>query len=278
MTQRRRWMWAGAGLVSVLSVLGGGCASAVPTYPPMSAVDALATIATRQAPLKTVSAECDITLESADGERVRLDGALVAEWPGKIRLKAWKLGRGVLDVIRLSASEAWVEGPGEEAANRASAAGARGRPPMEIGKAIAPLGVVLAAEGAELYRRAVVASENADVLVLRVATRDDAAVSAAERALLDDGVFELDRATLTFRRFRGRGDAAEVTAGAANPGVGAELVFSEYELVEGIPWPRVIVLRQPGLGVITIRSRGVEVNGELAEGAFTPPGRAKRAP
>ncbi|MFA6047029.1 MAG: hypothetical protein WC718_18760, partial [Phycisphaerales bacterium] len=93
----------------------GGCASSLPVYPPMSDADALAKIADRQAMVKSLSAECDLDLTDAQGQRISLDGVLVAEPPGRLRLRAWKFGQAVFD-LTLVDGKGWVMTPDDGAA------------------------------------------------------------------------------------------------------------------------------------------------------------------
>ena len=81
--------------VLVLMLSAWGCASPLPTYPRMRDDDAARIIGDRLATIHMFSARCEITMTNSQGDSVRLDGALVAASPDRLRMRAWKFGRAV---------------------------------------------------------------------------------------------------------------------------------------------------------------------------------------
>lgn len=231
------------------SAILNGCASSppLPAYPAISDTDALATIAERQATVRSISAECDLDLTDAQGQRVSLDGVLVAEPPGSVRLRAWKFGHAVFD-LTLKDGKGWVVLPDE-----GPAAGK-----MDINKMPAQrVGDALDLLGASFFRTA------------RPAGGDRVTLIARGSALgSDDVTCEIDRLTLTPRRF---------VVGAEGGTLSSELLLDSYALVVGGVWPMRMRLRSPS-GEVVVTVREVELNGEVPAGAFTPPQRAKALP
>lgn len=240
--------------LAVVSLLGG-CASSLPAYPPMSDAAALETIAARQAMVNSLSAQCDLDLTDAQGQRVSLDGVLVAEPPGRLRVRAWKFGQAVFD-LTLADGKAWVLTPDDEPA-AAHHMDVSKLPAKNIRDALDLLGPtyfrVAAAVGAQP------ANAKPGVLVVRG--------SALGR---DDVTCEIDRATLTPRRF-------VVGGGPAGQPAASQLLLDEYEVVNTIAWPMRMTLQSP-TGEVLVRIRELEINGEIPGGAFVPPARAKALP
>ncbi|HZW07208.1 MAG TPA: hypothetical protein VFF65_08790 [Phycisphaerales bacterium] len=231
---------------AVAGLLGGGCAgdAPIPSYLSMVPADALTLIAQRQASISTVTAECDLELTDARGETVSLDGVLVASLtpPTKLRLRAWKFGTAVFD-LTLTSGKAWVMVP--ESGPAAGKIDIQSMPARRVSDAFDLLGPAF-------FRGAAVVREDADTLVARG--------SALGR---DDVLCEIDRQTLTARRF-------VVGDGAA----ASELRLDRYTLSDAGPvWPRVLRLRS-AMGEVVVTTRELEVNGEVPPEAFVPPRRA----
>lgn len=247
--------------VRLLAMLGlvvglvGGCASVtpLPAYPAMSDADALRTIADRQEAVKSVSAECNLDLTDPRGQTVSMDGVLVAQFPGSFRLRAWKFGHAVFD-LTLAGGKGWVmlpdDGPAAGKLDPANMAARR------IGDAFDLL-------GPSFFRTASSVSEvhptgGSRLLVVRG--------SALGR---DDVICEIDRQTLTARRFVIR------TADGTNA---SELKLDAYAMTEnGMVWPMRMNLRS-SMGEVLVVVRSVEVNGDVPVGAFVPPKRAVELP
>ncbi len=233
------------GLVALAQL--GGCAHRLPAYPPMSDAESLAAIAERQAAVETISAECDLDLTDARGQRVALDGVLVAELPGKVRLRAWKFGQAVFDLTPADGS-GWVmvpeDGPG------AGRFDVQTLPSRQVREAMNLL-------GPSYFQTA--KGTGSDSATLR---------SRGTAFGRDDVACEIERRTLTPRRFVVAGDDGTTRS---------ELVLDQYALVGGIAWPMRMRLHSAS-GEVLVRFREIDLNVEVAAGAFTPPRRAKALP
>ena len=89
-----------------------GCSTAppehLPTYTWVDGPTAVRTLCERSGAVKTVSAECVLTLTRSNGESVRLDGAIAMQLPATVRLRAWKFGQAVFD-LTLKPDGLWVQ-------------------------------------------------------------------------------------------------------------------------------------------------------------------------
>ena len=224
----------------VASALLAGCAAAppLPTFEPLDASRSLALIAQRLEGVGTVFGTARITLEDGDGGSIRLDGALAAEFPGRIRLRAWKFNTAVFDVTAV-AGDVWVL-----ASERMSPDQSRTIPASGVRTARDLLGPAF-------FRSAQEAPGSTD------------AVLVVEGPLAGGGTAtcEIDRATLTPRLFRAEG---------------ATLTLDRYRVTQGTPWAWRWVLTSPQ-GTVTVRLDDVVLGAGLAPGAFTPPKRATKA-
>lgn len=234
-------------LLTALSVLAlGGCAANLPTYPAMNDADALQVIAARMDSVKSISASADIALTSAQGETVSLDGAFVARPPERARLRAWKFGSPVLD-LTIVPDGVW-----------AYAASREGSASTDMTK-LPAAGVSQSIEllsGAYFARARAIGKDSTGATLVVVG-------AALGR---DDVRCEIDRATLTPRRFVLSGGDKQM-----------EIVLDRYSLVGEIVWARRMEFHAPD-GTIVIRLGDLELNGEVPENAFVPPGRATRLP
>lgn len=269
-------------LLLVLATLGG-CArpAQLPTYPSMSAESALGLMAARQQTIKTFTARADLVLTRPDDQpgarqSVSLEGVLIARPPEALRLRAWKLGRAVLD-LTVDGPSAWIMTAGDDpsgAPEGASAAQVRG--------ALDLLGPA--------YFRA--AREVTGPLPAGLAVAGDAQALWTSGPALGrpDALCEIDRSTLTPRRFVVVDESGTIRA---------EMLLSTYALVPvgsepaaaAGPPPRGKTVAVPmrievragggggdgrGGGVIEIELSEVEINGTLEPGAFVPPARARK--
>jgi hypothetical protein len=210
---------------------------------------ALADLRTRAAAIKTLSAECGITLTRADGESVQFDGALVLENPNHVRLRAWKFNRAVFD-LTLNDDGLWVMTLDDP--NRREQV-----LPATLRAADFLRELSLFTGGFFTQQPPPKTEVRGGTLLL---TRE------TTHGLLH---CEVDRATLTPRRFYSE---------AQGSGEGRfELKLSRYREVNGIPWAmRLEAVSE--MGRVAVEQRDVEINGELAPQAFVPPKRAERRP
>jgi hypothetical protein len=213
----------------------------------MSDAESLKVIADRQAAVTSISAECDLELTDAQGQRVNLDGVLVSCPPGNVRLRAWKFGHAVFD-LTLSEGKGWVVLPDEGPA--AGKMDLQMMPAQRISGALDLL-------GASFFRTARPSGGDTVTLIARG--------SALGR---DDVTCEIERLTLTPRRFVVGEEGAELSS---------ELLLDRYTPEAGVVWPMRMRLRSPS-GEVVVTVREVELNGKVPGGAFTPPARAKALP
>jgi hypothetical protein len=213
----------------------------------MSDDEALATIADRQASVRTITAQCDLDLIDAQGQQVRLEGALAAQPPERLRLRAWKFGQAVFD-LTLADGKVWVLVP--EEGPTAGRMDVEKMPARQVGDALRLL-------GPEYFRAARPIGGDKNTLIVQGAPLDQREVRC-----------EIDRKSLTPRRY--------VVAGGSNPS-NSELKLDDYTMAGGLPWPRRMRLRSPS-GDVLIRIHELEINGEVQPGAFRPPSRARVLP
>lgn len=235
-----------------------GCATKLPTYERMGDEESLRTIARRQASVASISAAADISLTNEAGETVSLDGAFAAEPPSRARLRAWKFGTPVLD-LTVTPEGVWAFAAEREGGSGKSAADLTRLPAAGISQAIELL------SGA-YFERARVVGDGGETFVV-----------TGPAFGREDVRCEVDRSTLTPRRFWVEG--AELSRGgdeaAGSPRF--ELALDRYALVGDIVWARQLRFTSPD-GEIVLRLNDVELNQGVAEGAFTPPARATKLP
>ena len=237
----------------IAPVVGVGCApKQMPEVAPYRWVDedtALADLRARAAAIKTLSAECGVTLTRADGESVQFDGALVLENPNHVRLRAWKFNRAVFD-LTLNDDGLWVMTLDD--------------PDRREQVLPATLRAADFLRELSLFTGGFFTQEPPPKIETRggtlLLTRDTA------HGLLH---CEVDRATLTPRRFYS--DAQ--SSGAER----FELKLSKYREVNGVPWATRLEAIS-AMGRVAVEQRDVEINGELAPQAFVPPKRAEKRP
>jgi hypothetical protein len=237
----------------IAPLTGVACApKRTPDVAPYRWVDehtALADLRARAAALKTLSAECGITLTRADGESVQFDGALVLENPNHVRLRAWKFNRAVFD-LTLNDEGLWVMTL-DDPSRREQVL------PATLRAADFLRELSLFTGGFFTQEPPPKAETRGNTLLLTRAT---------PHGLLH---CEVDRATLTPRRFYS--DAQ--TSGAER----FELKLSKYREVNGVPWAMRLEAVS-GMGRVAVEQRDVEINGELAPQAVVPPKRAEKRP
>jgi hypothetical protein len=229
-----------------------GCApnkpvESLPAYHWTDESTALADLRARAASVKTLSAECGITLSRPDGQRVQFDGALVMEPQGKrVRLRAWKFNRAVFD-LTLNDDGLWLwtmDDPGRREQIL----------PASLRAADFVRELSLFTGGFFLDEPAPTMKTNGPILLLARAT---------EHGLLH---CEVDRATLTPRRFYADDETKRQRF---------ELILSNYRVVNGVAWSTKLSAKSD-MGRVVVDERDVELNGELAPGAFSPPPRAEK--
>jgi outer membrane lipoprotein-sorting protein len=227
-----------------------GCApgrgAELPAYRWVDAPTALADLRARADAVKTVSAECGLTLERPDGQNVQLDGALVMRNPDHVRLRAWKFNRAVFD-LTLNDEGLWVmtmdDPKRREQILPASVNAGQFLKQWSYlnGGLFAEPGLTTRVEGGTLF------------ITRRSEDEDNDALTC-----------EVDRRTLTPRRYVYESSAERF-----------ELRLERYRDVNSIPWATRLVASS-GMGRVIVDQREVEINGELAPNAFVPPRRAEK--
>ncbi|MEK6703180.1 MAG: hypothetical protein AABZ53_13015 [Planctomycetota bacterium] len=233
-------------LTMACMVLLGGCAANLPTYPPMSDADALGAISARLHSVRSISASADLSLTNAAGQTVSLDGAFVARPPERARLRAWKFGSPVLDLTILPEG-VWAF---EVSRDNSTSTDMSKLPAQGVSRSIEML------SGAYFDRARPVpqASTSSTLVVVGPAFgREEVRC-------------EIDRSTLTPRRFWLHGAGQKL-----------EIVLDAYVMVGEIAWARRMVFGAQD-GTIEIRLGDIELNAEIPQNAFVPPGRAARLP
>jgi outer membrane lipoprotein-sorting protein len=214
----------------------------------MNDLDALHTLAARAREVQSLSGEGLITLTRADGESVRLDGAIVMAPPDKTRLRAWKFGRAIFD-LTVTPEGVWILAP-EDPKNKDKI--------MSAGVSAAQL-----AKTWSLLSGGFFDSPN-----LKTETRGDRLIVRRESPNEPTVVCEVDRRTLTPRRYTLRDDK------------GAQrftMTLDRYQQFKSTVWPTRL-LATSETGKVEVDLRDVEINPDLPPGVFTAPRRAEKLP
>jgi hypothetical protein len=246
MPRRELWSVTAAVLLAAAGCVHKPRTSTLPTYPDLDDAEALKVLAGRATAVRTLSAQCRLTLTRPDGQSVRLDGALVMQPPARLRLRAWKFNQAVFD-LTLTPDGLWVMAPGD----------------ADRREKVLPASISAAQFGREW------AMLNGGFFL------EPDLVVAGDRQWLDvrrrlgDGrtiLCRVERRTLTARRYEMRDASGKVWF---------RLALSGYEMVAGVPWPTALAARS-GDGRIDVRMQDVELNQELPPNAFRPPRRAEK--
>lgn len=246
---RRVWLWLG--LFLTISVAGSGCRpqAAIPRYHWTDDRAAIQELAARAKRVKTFVGEATVRLQRSNGDSVRLDSVIVAEFPSRVRLRAWKFGQAVLD-LTMTPQGTWMVRP-ENPSRRER--------------------VLPASISAAQFARgwAMVSGDLADPSAITVLKVDADTVSLQRD--LDTGMrmlTDVNRGNLTISRQR-----------LLDPD-GKErftLVQDRYRMFGDIVWPmRLTAISEQG--TIIVEFDNVQFNTSPAPGAFTPPSRAEKLP
>lgn len=228
---------------------GCGCRQErLPSYARSDEQTALAIVAQRARQVRTVSGSGTLELTRPNGESVRLDLALAIQPPERARLRAWKFGQAVFD-LTITPDGLWLQSPKDSPqAPRIKSAGTSA---AQVARAWSLLG------GGFFDEPDLVARNEGDDLVLRRTRAGEPAV-----------VCRIHRDTLTPRRYEMLDDAGRRRF---------SLALDQYDIVQGIAWPRRITAVSEA-GRVVVELSDVMLNDELAPGAFNPPRRAEKLP
>jgi len=260
----------GLGLVFCLAAAAlGGCGYPPPaTYGPMTAIEARAVLCQRAQRVQTVSApDAEVVMTRPDGQSIRLDTILVMRPPDWMHLHAEKFGQAVFD-LTITPAGVWLMQPPPEAPAATTAPAPTSGPFDQPG-----VGHRLAAMWGLLTGG----------LFSGEASSTDQAIDRGSsfefRRVQSDGmtiVCQVDKRTITPSIYRlYDADGAERFT----------LELDKYVSIDAVAWPMKIVARQldsgadPAIaGTIEVDLATVELNAALADGAFTPPRRARKLP
>lgn len=233
----------------VLVCLAAGCApSERPAkYAWQNEQTALADLAARGRAVKTLSGQASVTLRKPSGDTIHFDAALVAELPGKFRIRAWKFGQAIFDLT------------------------------------VTPEGVWLLRDSRAQREQVWPAGLTPQRFAWGWCTISGQNVDGGEPTLHQErGVFTIvqhlekgasltttvDRDTLTVRQHK------LLTAEGTAPLL---LQQQEYRYFNGVLWPRRIIATSVR-GTITMTFEELEINQPTVAGAFEPPRRAAKLP
>ena len=238
-------------LALAIVLLIAGCASnrreQLPPIAWSTEADAQQILARRAESVKTLSSQGLMTMRRPDGQSVRLDVALVADAKQHLRLRAWKLGRAVFD-LTMNDDGVFMLLPDDPSIRERVRQG--------------QLNIKRIADSWELFNgrffsRPDLATTRRGDTLLCSATIDDARVTC-----------EVDGQTLTPRRYVLRDPEGNERF---------SLTLSNYKVINDTPFAHRYTARSE-FGEIIIETRDVELNGDLAPAAFTPPRRAEKLP
>lgn len=257
---RRRHGWLSV-VVALASLLVAGCRAAdpLPTYEWAGPGHAVEVLAERARRVDGVAARCTITVDAPERGPVSIDGLLVAQKPGQMRLQTWKFDQQVFDLV-LRGEEVWLW-TSEEAkdVDRHLPEG------PNTGLWLNPLMVPLDPAAAKIVED--------DAGAGRLTLRWPLAALQAERpagAIDADTIgwsllVEIDRPTLTIREMRVL-DAARQTVQTVR--------LERYRLVQQLPWPTRLIAS--GKFDMQLRMDDVELNPDLPATAFVPRADARK--
>jgi hypothetical protein len=232
-------------LVPLLSQMLG-CRATIPQHPWTGPDNALRVLAERHLAVRTLSARCTLRLRQANGQSITLDAVLLAQGTQHLRLRAWKLSQAVFD-LTLVPDGLWLS------------TGATDRPSDQTARITAVhVAEVWAMLSGRVFR-------DGQVTIDHVGDR-----TLEAHAPLTDGrcTMRIDRPTLTIRQYRFTDDQGRPRQ---------TLSLKNYRMFGGCPWPTLVIATGPE-GRIILELADVEINGELAAGAFVPPAAAVKQP
>jgi len=234
-------------VIPAVLVGGAGCASPLPRYAWHDAPTALRTMSRRDGGIQTFSASCRILLES-DAGRIELTGALVAQPPHRLRLRAWKFSQAVFD-ITLNDDGLFVldKNPSTEASEKLQR--------INHARFVEAIALLPGFERNALWQ--VRAGTDDEFTITRPSPDQGAALECT-----------VDKNTLVRKRCVYRNDTGHDRQ---------SLSFDAYAVVGNAVWP-MHVEGSGESGSFALLFDGIDVNVELAARAFDPPRRALKQP
>ena len=212
--------------------------------------DAMNVLRTRAGAIRTLQSSAQVVLTRPDGQSVRLDAALVAEFPDRLRLRAWKLGRAIFDLTRTPDGR-WL---------------LTGRDAGEPGEGLS----ITTAGFAKAW--SLFAPEFFSAPLAEMRPDDGGPVVIGERRARPGGlpaiVCEVHRATLTPRRYTVLDDT-----GASR----STRTLTRYRDFDGILWPASVEATSD-TGTVTVLIDSARFNEAPPPAAFVPPAGAVKQP
>ncbi|MEO6436509.1 MAG: hypothetical protein ABIP55_12225 [Tepidisphaeraceae bacterium] len=235
----------------VASVLGviAGCAKPRPTLPTVEwkdTDDARRILAERTHAVRTVSATGLLTLTRPDGQSVRFDAAFVTAPPDRLRLRAWKIGRAMFD-LTLTPDGLWLLSPEDRSLrDKVKSAG------IGAGEVTRQWSLL---SGAFFERDGLVTQRIGRDLRFAARQTDGLTIQCD----VDGRTLLPMRYTLQDHRGRTR----------------FSLTLGDYRMIGETPYPH-RVRADSESGRVLVQFDEVELNTDLAPGAFVPPRRAEK--
>jgi outer membrane lipoprotein-sorting protein len=222
--------------------------SPLPTIEWVDEPTAIRALAERAKEIRTVQATCTLTLTRPDGQSVALDAILLSASPDRLRLQASKMSHKLFD-LTLNPDGLFVQIDDPSRKDK----------------------LIPASISAARFAREWSMFNGGLFDATDLTTRDAGPRTLVVSRMLADGrrvTCEVDKPSLTARSYSLNDPAG---------GQRFSLTIPEYRLVAGVPYPQHMIAVSDQ-GTIDIEMRDVELNVELAEGAFVPPTRAQRQP
>ncbi len=236
-------------LVLVLGAVLAGCATDnLPKQPHLDPPAAIEYLARQDAKVKSVAGEGSVTLTRASGESVRLDMAIAAAFPDRVRLRAWKFGQAVFD-LTLTPDGVWILVADPKRRDKIIPAGGNAANFLR--------GWSMLHGGFFTDPNLKTVDVNDETFSLERPTSEGAVVRA-----------EVDRKTLTMRRHSALDDKRQERF---------SLQYEQYRVIDGIPWPT-RMRAHSAQGEILVEIDDVQLNARPPENAFVAPRRAEKLP
>ena len=245
----RRAAW----LVLLVGAAVAGCAhratsrDALPAASYQNDAEAFQILRQRAAAVKTVSARGTIIFVRPDGESVRMDLAMASQPPDHLRLRAWKFGRAIFD-LTLTPEGLWLVAPDDpslrqkvEKANLGAADIARNWAMLS--------GRVFELPYTGIYR-----------------SGDELSLSSPHNGLMLHCY--IDGRVLVPWRYQLKDSHGKTQF---------SLDLDDYRMIGDLPYAHRLEARSRA-GRVVVQLEDVELNTELAPGAFKPPRRAEKLP
>ena len=233
-------------LVGVALLAGCATKPSLPRQPHLSPADVIARMAQQGERTSSVTGEGSVTLTRANGQSVRLDAVMVAKFPDKVRLRAWKFGRAIFD-LTLTPEGVWMLVPDMSRRQKILPAG------LDAAKVMRGWSALHGDFFSEANLKIV--EETNDLLVVERPAEKGTRIRAV-----------IDRLTLSVRQHTVVDDKGRTHF---------TIDYDRYRLVNGIAWP--MRMRAKGeQGNIEINLDDVQLNEPVAPGAFVPPARAEK--